>query len=370
MKAKVKTLLCETDILRQLMSIPVTEILAYSSKWDTVDPEEALRYLAEMYIDNCGVSTGLRSFADYCAGFWINRLKQEENSDLYTKYDGVETLPELLPFLSDEYTKEIDDYDISFMTDVDLRDILIEELRTASDEKIKIILCAGICDILPQISNDCWLESYEMEQIEDAIVNLKEVKLMRYRCNKDIAKYRPRFRYNATKTGSELIIDRPPYPFIEEEIHHFEVLNKRLVELQREVMEHVRDITLNLQEQIAKGFYQYETFNVEGIILIDDWNEDVDSLLNILADNAKYTVMITNDKYTPEVMDEIMAMGDNNNNNWYGNWHGIFQQLESEHGFRVCRAFCKMFEEAEVFTISDIMKLTPEMLCSQVKIYI
>lgn len=367
---KVRTLLCENNILEQLMSIPISEIISYSRKWGSVDPEEALCYLAEMYIDNCGVSIGLRSFADYCSVFWIDRLKHAADKNFGLMYGDSEHLFELLPFLSDKYTKEIDKYDISFMTAVELRDILVDELESAPDEKIKIILCAGVCNILPQISNDCWLESYEIAQIEDAIVNFKEEKLMRYRYNKDIAKYRPRFRYSTTKNGTEQILDKPPYPFTEEEIHHFELLNKRLVELQREVMEQVREITLNLQDQIAKGFHQYNTFNVEGIIFIDNWNEDIDSLLNILADNARYTVMVTNDKSNREDVDRFIALGNINDNNWYGNWQGIFRQLESEHGLRVCRAFCKMFEEAEVFTIADIMKLKPEMLSSQVKIYI
>lgn len=135
------------------MSIPLSEIISYSNKADSVEPEDALRYLAGMYIDNCGVSIGLRSFADYCSVYWIHRLMHDENTPFTAKYGDAQTLPELLPFLSSEYTKEIDNYDITFMSDIDLRDILIDELNEAPDEKTKIILCAGICDILPKISN-------------------------------------------------------------------------------------------------------------------------------------------------------------------------------------------------------------------------
>lgn len=366
MTDKVKALLCENDILEQLMSIPVTEIISYSRKADSVDPEDALRYLAEMYIDNCGVSTGLRSFADYCSVFWIERLKHFEYKETASKYGEMNTLPELLPLLSDNYTAEIDNYDISFMSDVDLRAILIEELSKVLDEKSKIILCAGICDILPQMSTDRWLESYRMETIEDAIINLKDKTLIRYRYDKNVAKYYPRFRLYPTNNGIVQKLDTQPLSFTKEEVRHFEVLNKRLVELQHEVMEKVRDITLNLQEQIAKGFHQFDNFNVEGLIHIENMDEDVDSFFNILADHVKYKVMGSNERSTPEVMDKFIEM----NNHWYGNVTGIFSQLESVHNLKVCRAFCNMFEEAKVFTIADIMKLRPDMLLSQVIIYI
>lgn len=365
---KLRSLICENDILEQLMSVPVTEILSYSRQADSVNPEDALRYLAEMYIDNCGVSTGMRSFADYCAEFWINKLK--ENPELRAKYDEALTLVDFLPILSDNYTEEIDKYDTSIMTDTDLRDILIEEWEEAPDEETKIIICAGICDILPHTSDNHWLDSYPMEKIEDAIVNFKHEKFIRHRCLKDIVKYFPPYKIPDTikkipeKLRKEL--EEPPYPFKEKEVRHFEVLNKRLVELQREVMEQVRDITQNLQEQIAKGFHQYDTFNIEGLICIDNLEESTESLLNILANHAEYSVITTNDSCTQQELEEIIAW----DIHWYGNWQGIFKQLESVHGLKVCRPFCHFFEEFKVFTMDDIMKITPEMFISQVKIYI
>lgn len=366
MTDKEKALLCKNEILEQLMSIPIGEIISYSKQSDSVNPEEALQYLAEMYINNCGMSTGLRSFADYCSVFWIQRLENVLDKDFSSRYGDAKVLPELLPFFSDNYTAEIDKYDISFMTDVALRDILLEELKDAPDDKTKIILCAGICNFLPNASNDRWMDFYRMTKIEEAIVYIGDKSFMRYRCFKDIKKYYPRFKYDDKNETSEEEIDNPQHLFSNEEVRHFRLLNERLVELQREVMEQVRTITLNLQEQIANGFHQYDTFNVEGIIYIEDMEDDVDSLINILARHAKYRVMSSNDRSTPDVMDEMNAM----ENHWYGNWSGIFHQLESQHGLKVCRAFCKMFEEAEVFTIADIMKITPEMLFKHIEINI
>lgn len=368
-KTKVQALICQNDILEQLMSIPITEIISYCDKGDSVDPEEALRYLADMYIDNCGVSTGLRSFADYCSVFWIKKLKHNGEKEFYSKYGELETLPTLLPFFSDKYSKEIDKYDISFMTDVDLRDILIDELNEDYDEKTKIILCAGICDILPELSNDRWLNSYSIEQIEDGIINLKSEILIKHRQFEKIKRYFPSTKikdeYNFPENWRKEL-ERRPHPFKEVEICHFELLNKRFVELQHEVMEQVRDITLNLQEQIANGFHQYDSFNVEGLIYIDDMDDNVDSLLNTLSSHAKCTVMVTNNSCTREEMEKIIAC----DTHWYNNTSGIFHQLETEHGLKVCRAFRQIFEEARVFTIDDIMKITPEMLFSQVTIHI
>lgn len=362
---KVKALLCENEILEQLMAIPVSEMLTYARKVESVNPEDALRYLAQMYIDNCGVSTGLRSLADYCSVFWIERLKRLEGKDFALKYGDAQTLPALLPFFSDDYTEEIDEYDITFLTDVELRNMLIDELQEAPDEKTKIILCAGVCNFLPHASNDRWLNRCRMDTIENGIVILGSKTLMRHRCFKDIVKYFPPYPSCKIK-NKRVFVDEALHLFTAEEVRHFELLNNRLVELQREVMAQVREITLNLQAQIAKGFHQYETFNVEGQIYIEDMEDEVNSLLNTLARHAKYSVMTSNDRSTSEVMDERNAM----ENHWYGNRSGIFRQLETQHGLKVCRAFCKMFEEARVFTIADIMKITPEMLFKHIEINI
>ena len=142
---KIKSLLIGDDSLESNDQTPVNDILSYCNKAGTVAPEEALRYLAEMYIDNCGISTGFRSFADYCSVFWINQLKCKDGDKFFTKYNGAETLPELLTFFSDEYTEEIDKYDICFMSGTDIRDILIDEFNDTPDDEVKIILCAGIC---------------------------------------------------------------------------------------------------------------------------------------------------------------------------------------------------------------------------------
>ena len=137
-KSSVKELMCEDERLRQLMNIPISDILRYRDMADTVDPEDALRFLADRFIDNCGISLGMRGFYDYCAGYWEEKLDLENNPTLSDKYHGAETFAQLLPFLSDKYYEGLlDEFDSCAMEDVKLRDILITQLMQEDDEKIK-----------------------------------------------------------------------------------------------------------------------------------------------------------------------------------------------------------------------------------------
>lgn len=366
---KIKALICEDNLLEQLMSIPVTEILSFNKKADTVDCEEALRCLAEMYIDNCGISSGLRSFVDYCAVYWINELKLKEGDNYCTKYNDANNLPELLPFFSDEYTKEIDKYDIYFMEINDLRAILIDEINNASDDKTKIILCAGFCHCLSWLNSGFnWLDRYSPKAIEQGIINFQNKDLIHYRQRNDFQRfYRWNHRKSPSKPGHRHIVENWPDEFTEEEVAHFIVLNDRLVELQHEVMEQVKVITANLQEQIAKGFHQYDTFCIDGYIYIEPYEgNNENELLETLCQFAKYNVIGANEYLTPENF--IFEIDDDKH--WYANWSGTFHPLEKSHGMKLCRAFRYLFEENKIFTIADIIKIKPEMLLPHVEINI
>lgn len=238
-RSSVKELMCEDARLEQLMNIPISEILHYRDLADSVDPEEALRFLADRFID----------------------------------YDDFQ--------------------------------------RYRSWQHIKVT--------------------------------------------------------SDTPKGLRRLAERWPDEFTEEEIAHFIILNDRLVELQHEVMDQVKVITANLQEQMEKGFHQYDTFCIDGYIIIEPYEEDVENeLLATLCQFAQYNVIHANDNTPPErLADEI-----NEERHWYVNWSGIFHQLEKSHGLRLCRAFCNLFEEDKIFTISDIMKIKPEMLLPDVKISI
>lgn len=343
--------MCENGRLKELMDLPISDILRYRALSDSIDPEEALHYLADMFVDNCGISRGMRGFADYCSDYWIKKLYLN-NPALKEKHHNAYTLGQLLPYISNKYYDGLlYDYDSCIMSPIELRDILVKELEVASDEKVKIILCAGICESLRDNESISWLDEYPMSKIEAGIINFHYKSIIRYRHRKNIGKYHS-WRNHV------------PQLFTEEEVSHFITLNDRLVELQHEVMQQVKIITGNLQEQIALGFGQYTAFCIEGYIDIEDYNDRRDELFNILTDNVRYIVISSNDETPQEQIDKYIS----NDMHWYSNWSGIFHPLEESQGLKLCRAFRYLFEDSEVFTIEDIMKITPDMLSSHIRI--
>ena len=371
-RSSVKELMCEDARLEELMNIPISEILHYRDMADSVDPEEALRSLADRIIENCGVSLGMRGFYGYCASYWEEKLDLENNPSLSEKYHGAETFAQFLPYLSDKfYEGLLDEFDSCAMDDAELRDILVSQLGQEDDEKIKIILCAGICHCMSWANRGVrWLDQYSKEAIEQGIINFENKTLIHYRQYDDFQRYRS---WQHIKVNSDTpkclrrLVERWPDEFTDEEVAHFIALNYRLVELQHEVMDQVKVVTANLQEQIKKGFHQYDTFHIDGYIIVELYEEDVENeLLETLCQFAHYNVIQANDNTSPQrLTDEI-----NEERHWYANWGGAFHQLEKSHGLKLCRAFRYLFEEAKIFTISDIMKIKPEMLLPDVKINI
>lgn len=221
--------------------------------------------------------------------------------------------------------------------------------------KTKVIPCAGIVDAMRNYCDCNRLDEYPLKKIEEGIIHLKDRNLISFRCSRD------KKRYARSAEGNT-------YRFSEAEVSHFIVLNNCLVELQREVMNNVKAITLNLLEQIAKGYYQYDAFSIDGYIYIEDYDDDreCDELMKTLSSFVKYQTIFSNDKTTEEWFDKYCS----EYIHWYANWSGVFHQLEESHGLRVCRAFRYLFEDADVFMIDDIMKIKPEMIMTHIEINI
>lgn len=215
-----------------------------------------------------------------------------------------------------------------------------------------------------------WLDRYSNTDIEQGIINFEDKTLIRYRQRDDFQRYRSWQHIKITEVsprGVRRLVERWPEEFTEEEVAHFIILNDRLVELQHEVMDQVKVITANLEEQIAKGFHQYDTFCISGFIIIEPYDEDDETeLLEILCQFARYNVIYANDDTPSEYLAEKIS----EDRHWYANWSGIFHQLEKSHELKLCRAFRELFEEDEIFTISDIMKIKPEMLLPHIEINI
>ncbi len=374
-RSSVKTLMCEDVRLKELMEIPVSAILRYRDMADTIDPEEALRFLADKYIDECESNSGRWGRSApfyYCAEYWIEKLDLRNNPELNEKYHGASTLVEIIPYISERYYDGLlKEHDLCFMDEIELREEMIDWSYRKYDEKYRTIICAGIYHYLSNLQASrslFWLDQYPKDHIEKSIVYYEEKKLIRYRQRDDFQRFfRWNHRKNPTKPGKRQIIENWPDEFTEEEVTHLKLLNDRLVELLHEVMDQVKVITANLQEQISKGFHQYDTFCINGYIIIEPYEEDVENeLLETLCQFAQYNVIHANDNTPSDLLtDEI-----NEERHWYANWSGAFHPLEKSHGLRLCSAFRYLFEEAKIFTISDIMKIKPEMLLPDIKINI
>lgn len=105
-RSSVKTLMCEDSRLYDLLMIPISDILRYRDMADTVDPEEALRFLADKYIDECESNSGLMGLSApyyYCADYWIEKLDLKNNPALNKKYHSASTLVEIIPYISERY---------------------------------------------------------------------------------------------------------------------------------------------------------------------------------------------------------------------------------------------------------------------------
>lgn len=367
--------MCEDTRLYDLLTIPVSDILQYRGMAETIDPEEALRFLADKYIDECESNSGLMGLSapyDFCAEYWIEKLDLKNNPALNEKYHGASTLAEIIPYISERYYDGLlKENDSCLMNETELRDVMIDWSFRNYDEKYKAIICAGIYHYLSNLQtryNLFWLDQFPIEDIEKCIIYYEDKKLIRYRQGDDFQRfYRWNHRKNPASPVHRQIVENWPHEFTAEEVAHFIVLNDRLVELQHEVIDQVKIITANLQEQITKGFHQYDTFYIEGYIMIEPYEEDAeDELLETLCQFAKYDVIHANDDTTPERLTDNI----NEDRHWYANWSGAFHQLEKSHGLKLCRAFRHLFEEAEIFTISDIMRIKPEMLFPHVEINI
>lgn len=315
---------------------------------------------------------GLSAPFDCCADYWIEKLDLKNNPALNKKYHSASSLVEIIPYISERYYDGLlKGHNTCPMNEIEIREEMEDWVFRNIDDKYKSVICAGLDHYLYHIQAThglFWLDQFPIEYIEKNIIFYENRKLIRYRHFDDFQRfYRWKHRKNQSKPGLRQIVENWPDEFTDEEVAHFIVLNDRLVELQLEVMDQVKVITANLQEQISKGFHQYDTFHIDGNIIIEPYEEDVENeLLETLCQFAQYKVIHANDNTPPESLTDDI----NDERHWYANWSGAFHQLEKSQGLRLCRAFRYLFEEDELFIISDIMKIRPEMLLPDVEINI
>ena len=122
----------DTEIIEQL-----------ASRSSEITPAEALDKLIEVYIENCGVSTGMRTVADYAADYWIKAWKRT----CPDVPDDVVVLYDVMPLRSAYYRthrEEIDEYDTTIMSKEELGEVCLEMVAETADLRTQIALSAGI----------------------------------------------------------------------------------------------------------------------------------------------------------------------------------------------------------------------------------
>lgn len=121
-------------------------IIEYASRKDEITPRPALDILIDIYIDNCGVSEGERSLADYASEYW--REKLSETMPQVAECDSFEDVMDLLSERFRANREEITKYDISFLSDEGLHEVCKEFIEFSNDEEANIAVCAGVVDFI------------------------------------------------------------------------------------------------------------------------------------------------------------------------------------------------------------------------------
>lgn len=125
-------------------------LIEYANRADEITPQQALDILIDIYIDNCGISAGERSLADYASEYW--REKQSETMPQVSECDYFEDVMELLSERFRANREEITKYDIEFLSDEILQEVCIEYIEFCNNEEANIAVCAGVVDFIKKCS--------------------------------------------------------------------------------------------------------------------------------------------------------------------------------------------------------------------------
>ena len=121
-------------------------LMEYASRAEEITPQRALDMLIDIYIDNCGISSGERTLADYAAEYW--REKLSETMPQVAECDYFEDVMELLSEKFRANREEITKYDIVFLSDEGLQEVCKEFIEFSNDEVANTVVCAGVVDFI------------------------------------------------------------------------------------------------------------------------------------------------------------------------------------------------------------------------------
>ena len=79
-----------------------------------IDSLYALRLLTKLYIENCGISLGIRTIAYDCGWKWLERYNDEHPEEC--RWDKDAPFTDVMPIICDDYKEELyGDYDVTYM---------------------------------------------------------------------------------------------------------------------------------------------------------------------------------------------------------------------------------------------------------------
>ena len=121
-------------------------LMEYASRAEEITPQRALDMLIDIYIDNCGISSGERTLADYAAEYWREKL-----SETMPQVADCEYFEDVMELLSEKFRanrEEITKYDIVFLSDEGLQEVCKEFIEFSNDEVANTVVCAGVVDFI------------------------------------------------------------------------------------------------------------------------------------------------------------------------------------------------------------------------------
>lgn len=119
-------------------------LVSLTKRSNEVPAKEALEYLTELYIDNCGISFSTRSVTWMASQFWIMKWRHE-NLNMNSEANLFDYMHQESSYYQEH--KELAEkyfYDFGILDLEDLQWIALEMIEETKNEKEKIAIAAGV----------------------------------------------------------------------------------------------------------------------------------------------------------------------------------------------------------------------------------
>ncbi|WP_300804642.1 hypothetical protein [uncultured Duncaniella sp.] len=125
--------------------------LKYADIKIDISPEEALKLLAECYVDLCGISLGVRTVVYDCGEFWMEQLAKSQQPLSVKASEGsfMNLMPDLLG--QDIFEKaQPDKYDVAPLDSEEAMIVINNVLTEVTDERLRKVLSLGFLYVIDQ----------------------------------------------------------------------------------------------------------------------------------------------------------------------------------------------------------------------------